>query len=38
VLEAKKKKEAREKEMLLKILTFNVFNEKQAENFMGYYI
>jgi hypothetical protein len=38
VAEAEEKKEAKEKQMLLKILTSNGINLKEAENFAKYYI
>ena len=38
VAEAEEKKEAKEKQMLLKILTSNGIEEKEAENFAKYYI
>ena len=38
VAEAEEKKEAKEKQMLLKILTSNGIDLKEAENFAKYYI
>ena len=38
VAEAEEKKEAKEKQMLLKILTSNGIKSKEAENFAKYYI
>ena len=38
VAEAEEKKEAKEKQMLLKILTSNGIEEKEAENFAKYYV
>ncbi len=38
VAEAEEKKEAKEKQMLLKILTSNGIEEKESENFAKYYI
>ena len=38
VAEAEEKKEAKEKQMLLKVLNSNGIEEKEAENFAKYYI
>ena len=38
VAEAEEKKEAKEKQMLLKILTSNGIDLKEAENFAKYYV
>ncbi len=38
VAEAEEKKEAKEKQMLLKILTSNGIDLKESENFAKYYI
>jgi hypothetical protein len=38
VAEAEEKKEAKEKQMLLKILTSNGIEKKESENFAKYYI
>ena len=38
VAEAEEKREAKEKQMLLKVLTSNGIEAKEAENFAKYYI